>query len=839
MGGLNPFSLVLRLFFICSLMGVCSMQGQDVEILSYEVDEFGQAKLVIESSPNKYYLLKVRHNGEGPFTTYASMTLGEADSTTIKEPLGAYPLENYQVIEHSISNPSDSDADGIDDITELANLPNQSPFNFASVINEADGKLGIDSLSTFNALSVQQDVVQWSEYLNDKEYLKYIIVDFDSDQPRVYFMNTNTYSLHKQFANEIGIDFVGEHIKKGHIIYHPTVVSNNGTLGTYAFNYSNAEGFEFEIVQRTQELLAANMPFLENNMAYYVNAGNEPMYQSEISLYENSRVSVIFESDVYAGIDYWGLNQTEGYGFLRQLDGNETPGPKDIVLLETLPFYLPRVGGIITSVIQTPLSHVNLRAIQNDIPNSFIRNPLSNDTIAGLLNHYVYYKVEQDKYTLREASADEVDDWFENIRPTEEQEPPLNLNYTSILPLDEISFDMYDGFGAKCTNVATMRKFGFPEETIPNGFGVPFYFYQKYMEYNGFFDLARELIESQGFESNSEVRQANLAKLRSWIENGSMPDWMMDELAAMHATFPEGTSVRCRSSTNNEDLPGFSGAGLYVSKTQHPDEGHIAKSIKQVYASLWNFRAFEEREFYRVDHFIASMGVLCHPNYSDEKVNGVGVTDDPVYGTSENFYLNSQLGEDLITNPSGSNTAEEILLRNSPNAEEPFVLIQRSSLLPSGEILMDEVHLSDLRAYMHVIHQEFEKLYNAEGNDTFAMDIEYKITSENDLAIKQARPWVSYKPTTDNLDIELESNKLFLYPNPAQNHVNIRCNSCNLNRIRISDLTGKNIIDLSVEPQSNPNIRVPVFQLPEGIYIVAGYTSQGSSTYSQKLLKLQ
>ena len=49
-----------------------------------------------------------------------------------------------------------------------------------------------------------------------------------------------------------------------------------------------------------------------------------------------------------------------------------------------------------------------------------------------------------------------------------------------------------------------------------------------------------------------------------------MPQWMLDDLQAMHDAFPEGTAVRVRSSTNNEDLPGFSGAGLYTSKTQYP-----------------------------------------------------------------------------------------------------------------------------------------------------------------------------------------------------------------------------------------------------------------------------
>ena len=91
-------------------------------------------------------------------------------------------------------------------------------------------------------------------------------------------------------------------------------------------------------------------------------------------------------------IDYIPFHEAEGYGYFKHMTLDETPGSRDVVLYDVLPNSLPRVGGIITSVVQTPLSHVNLRAIQDNIPNAYIANPLSVDSIASLLNNYVHTK---------------------------------------------------------------------------------------------------------------------------------------------------------------------------------------------------------------------------------------------------------------------------------------------------------------------------------------------------------------------------------------------------------------------------------------------------------------
>ncbi len=50
--------------------------------------------------------------------------------------------------------------------------------------------------------------------------------------------------------------------------------------------------------------------------------------------------------------------------------------------------------------------------------------------------------------------------------------------------------------------------------------------------------------------------------------------------------------------------------------------------------------------------------------------------------------------------------------------------------------------MRQLREHLGVIHDHFEGLCDPAPGEPFAMEIEFKITSEDILAIKQARPWV-------------------------------------------------------------------------------------------------
>ena len=389
----------------------------------------------------------------------------------------------------------------------------------------------------------------------------------------------------------------GQGQMRGVLSYRPLFVAPNGEPGVYTFEFNPNDAFPFEEIKLAHDLLVAKMPSLKNRLGYCPLWGAINIYNREKIYYDAAEFPVYFEDDLYANIGYLPLNPAASFGRLRVLEADERPTVRDIVICKTLPNEMPRVAGIITGARQTPLSHVNLRAIQDKVPNAFITKAWENDAIAPLIGKYVYYSVNADGFEIREATLKEVETHFADLRPSKTQKPERDLSVTKVLRLDNIGFADSSRFGVKTANLATLRTFGFPEGTVPNGFGIPFYFYDEFMKHNGFYEKIESLLRDPVFQSEQDTKEAELKKFRAEIKKGEMSGWMMDALSDLQSEFPEGTSLRCRSSTNSEDLPGFSGAGLYDSFTHHSDEGHLSKSIKQVFASLWNYRAFEARDF--------------------------------------------------------------------------------------------------------------------------------------------------------------------------------------------------------------------------------------------------
>ena len=602
-----------------------------------------------------------------------------------------------------------------------------------------DGASTIPDRETFKKLSYQGTEVRIDTQLIGIEFVKFQIERTHTQNPQLYFMNTETHRSHGSFMGAAGLGR-GQGQMRGVLSYRPLSMSPSGEPGVYTFEFNPNDAFPFEEIKLAHDLLVSKMPILKNRLGYCPLWGAISLYNREKALYDAGEFPVYFEDDLYANIGYLPLNQAASFGRLRVLELDERPAVRDIVICKTLPNEMPRVAGVITGVRQTPLSHVNLRAIQDKVPNAFIAEAWKSEKIAPLIGKYVYYKVNADGFEIREATLKEVETHFADLRPPKAQKPKRDLSVTKILPLDDIGFADASGFGVKTANVATLHTFGFPNGTVPNGFGVPFHFYDEFMKHNDFYAKIEAFLNDPAFQNDYDTKADELKKFRDEIEKGEMPNWMMDALSNLQNAFREGTSLRCRSSTNNEDLPGFSGAGLYDSYTHHPNEGHLSKSIKQVFASLWNYRAFEARDFYRTDHFATAMGVLVHPHYENEQANGVAVSDDVVYQTTGNYYLNIQVGEDLVTNPEEQSIPEEILLDwwDSNN----YRVVTTSNRATDGGRILTDAYLRELNGYLGMIHNKFSQLYSPTSQTKdFAMEIEFKIKSDSKISIKQARPW--------------------------------------------------------------------------------------------------
>ncbi len=587
--------------------------------------------------------------------------------------------------------------------------------------------------------------------------VKFVILNIRNN-PTLYFMNAKRNLVHYDFTvNVLGNTQTYEEFVSvtyfnankqnigGTIIFYENYEADGVKTGIYSLEFCPSYHIRFQDVELAYRMITCKAPLLnQGNFSYQpVGPVQEFGFQDESAAYNASGIPILKTEDLYKNVTFTTLNEGEGIGLLRVYGDDPRPlTVRDIVILDTIPNDISHVSGMITTLPQTPLSHINLKARQNNTPNIYIKNALDNPDIMQYLGEYVYFKADKNGFELRMASYEEYINYSAAIRPKDTQYPPRDLSIREIRSLYNIGFSDSISVGAKAANAAELLKI-LPDGMVPKGFAVPFYFYDTFMQENQFYQYAQDMVATQEFQNDPEYRDSALKAFRKMIEKASVSPDMDAQFEEFRNTFSEGTSLRCRSSTNNEDIEGFSGAGLYDSKTHNPDEGYLSKTIKEIWAGLWTFRAFEEREFYRIDHFSAAMGVLVHPNFKDESVNGVSVTKNIYDPNVPGFYVNAQLGEDLVTNPEERSIPEAFVMMkiNTLDIYET-VYLSRSNKIPEGQYLLSSSYIDQLTSAMETIHRHFGGLYLKINSWDFAVDIEFKVTSEGVLVIKQARPWV-------------------------------------------------------------------------------------------------
>ncbi len=524
---------------------------------------------------------------------------------------------------------------------------------------------------------------------------------------------------------------------------------------------------------------------------FYLPAGSvqESELDSALDSFRRSDVAWMVRRELFGEVSLQVLNPGLAYGMLKCVSPQELETTvfsyTDILVLTRLPNTLPVVGGTITEELQTPLAHVNVAARTRGTPNIALLDACEDARVAELLEKLVRFEVGEGTFSLREATLPEAQEFWANTR-REPSIPPFDAELQGLLGFEELGFEDWVRVGAKAANLAELSRV--LAERAPNGFAIPFYYYDRFMQTSrvtaelcaearvdcveegrtsdictraeafclppavqaeeaiateSLWDYVDRLLQDTEFQRDSEFREAALDGLRHHIRHIPVDPDFGQALDQRVAELFGAAKVRLRSSTNAEDLPEFSGAGLYQSVSAFATGDKLASTqVRKVWASLWSFRAFEERAFWNIDHRAVRMGVAVHQAFPEEAANGVLITQNIADPMVAGMYVNVQLGEVPVTNPENGAVPEVFSIIPAPSFGTQVVRLAYSNLSPDTPILRDG-EIAELYEAAQKVQDHFAKLYR-QSPQLLALDLEFKFHGpERALFIKQARPFLN------------------------------------------------------------------------------------------------
>lgn len=675
-------------------------------------------------------------------------------------------------------------------------LPELAPFetnaHYSTGISE---EAGIDAFLELAASETTE--------LGPVHSVKFYIADLRGS-PRLYLQNTQNHPLHYDFARLVlGVAASREQFAQqtyrgenrsalaGTLIYRPELRFETASVGA---ELRGAVTLEFLLIDdlspalalTAHRLLEERLGFLrlegaEQRLVYLpATSSREQALAAEIERFRAREALFAANAELYAGVEQQILNPGIAYGTLRRLTPEELATTlvsfRDLVVLPSLPDDLPLVGGTITDDLQTPLAHVNLAARARGTPNLALRGASTDPRIEPLLGELVRFEVNENGFSLAETTLEEAEAFWES-RAREPLVPDADTEFDGLPGFESLGFEDSLRVGVKAANLAELR--GLLGEDAPEGFAVPFSAYHAYMTENrvtealcaearadceeegraaslcdaalercdasaadgaSFYDFVDRFLDDSELAVDTALREACLDTVRYLVKHGAIDPEFAARLDGRVEELFGTAQVRLRSSTNAEDLPGFSGAGLYESVSAEIGGRLPSSRIRDVWASVWLFRAFEERAFWNIDSRAVRMAVAVNRAIDDEAANGVLITQNLLDPDVPGYYVNVQLGEIEVANPAGGAVPEIFAIVPGLPGTTEIVRERFSSLSPDTPLLTD-AEIGALHATAERVQSHFAPLYERSPAD-LALDIEFKLYGpERRLLVKQVRPY--------------------------------------------------------------------------------------------------
>lgn len=471
------------------------------------------------------------------------------------------------------------------------------------------------------------------------------------------------------------------------------------------------------------------------------------------------------------------VDQDSAIGYLKYIQTEadlEDLTSQHIAVFKELPERIPPVAAIITLERQTPLSHINVLAINRRTLNIAISDDAAASSLLASIQAHEEkpVKIQALQNSIEVVQVSEFDaSQFWQFKKTQvgKVEIPAALSTTGLRVVKPEAIHTASDVGAKAANYGRLERL-LGVEFVEPGFAIGFDLYWRIVRAGGSASIENRLIlpliaRVQSGEISPGETNRLLAEIRSAIETSQIPRETVDSLKELaDGPYAGIERLRFRSSTNCEDLPRFNGAGLYLSagiKTSHIKNAltspesieKLEENLLRVLASLWLSQAFWEREYFSMDHTKAAMAIQINPSFSGETANGVLIARAQEGEMS--YWINSQVGEASVTNPKDGEIPESLKFKSSADTLESIlqaILVERpvvDSLSNLGDAFMKKTtgEMQESRQYLfaQLLESSRRVFQDFIGNNLdFGIDIEFKIMTDvqghERVYLKQARP---------------------------------------------------------------------------------------------------
>lgn len=497
------------------------------------------------------------------------------------------------------------------------------------------------------------------------------------DADRIYFINTRRFKFHKDFLYATGLAPLGTDMYKA--VY--TAPERRFIVGTIAWQRP-IEKWTWELWEgdtATAEMLGIAQAAIDG--AFFGKASFKPNSSLQEEQARVAALSTTTQDDINKGQEYLALNPGTAIGrihIIEKLDDTVEIGDNEIVILKELPVTLPPVAGIIVAKPSTPLSHVNILAKGWGVPNLYIKD--ADKLFKEFNTRWIKLEATYTGYSYQFADKSVLDQY----KPPDIRQAPVDLAERRVTSLGRMRKKDSVVFGAKAANLGEMMNSGLAGFEVPDGFSIPFHWYDRFARENGIEQTILGLLDDIDFVHNPRFRRQKLEEIRAKFQKGSMNPGLREVIVKRWKEQLKGRPVFVRSSSNTEDLPNFSGAGLYSSVANVRNEEQLIEAVKKVWGSLWKFEAYEARVRNYVDQQSVHMSVLVQLGVDMER-GGVMFSRDPFDPGRKGFvYISSVCGHnDQITANGGM--PEQVIVDTSEGTVSTLTFSQIGSALRFSE----------------------------------------------------------------------------------------------------------------------------------------------------------